>query len=284
MHRKLTDKEKKIVLAILFAIIITFLVIAAIKWFRSKNEETPGTTAESLSIVDPDTGTPSGDATEEESGTETEPVEDPTEELSGEVTEPETEPTGTELPPQTDPPGFWENLTATETEEQIILPWDDTLPEQTDPPGFWEDLTATETEEQIIITPTQAPTGIYVTQNGTYTDREGVAQYLHTYGKLPSNFITKKQAKALGWESGKNLASYAPGKSIGGDVFTNYEGVPGRGTFHECDINYKSGKRGGERIVWSGDGRIFYSPDHYTTYYEWKGPNQWVYAYTYNGD
>ena len=291
MRRKLTTKEKKIVLAILLVVVAAFLIYSAIKYFQSKNEENPASGSTGLSLVELDPASSGGNETEALPGSETEPAtEEPTEEPSGSEsagTEPETEPEST-LPPQTDPPGFWEDLTATEPE--IIVPWE-SLPEQTDPPGFWEDLTATETEPPVIITPTTPPTtaptepaqsGIYVTKNGTYTDREGVAQYLHTYGKLPSNFITKKQAKALGWDSGKNLASYAPGKSIGGDYFSNYEGVPGKGTFHECDINYKSGKRGAERIVWSGDGRIFYSPDHYTTYYEWKGPNQWVFAYRYD--
>ena len=53
-------------------------------------------------------------------------------------------------------------------------------------------------------------------EDGTYNSKEDVALYIHIYGKLPSNFITKKEAKKLGWPGG-SLESYAPGKSIGGD-------------------------------------------------------------------
>ena len=99
------------------------------------------------------------------------------------------------------------------------------------------------------------------------------ALYLHLYGKLPSNFITKKEAEALGWkkepgEAGE-LQNVAPGKSIGGDRFGNYEKLlpekKGRKYF-ECDINYAKGTRGAERIIYSDDGLIFYTGDHYKTF------------------
>ncbi len=109
-----------------------------------------------------------------------------------------------------------------------------------------------------------------VTEDGTYTSKEEVAEYIHLYEKLPSNFITKKQAQKLGWESSKgNLDKVAPGKSIGGDYFGNYEGnLPekdGR-DYYECDINYEGGYRGSERIVYSDDGLIYYTADHYETF------------------
>ena len=104
---------------------------------------------------------------------------------------------------------------------------------------------------------------------GTYTSKEDVALYIHTYGHLPNNFITKKEAKALGWKSG-SLEKYAPGKCIGGDRFGNYEGLlpkaPGR-TYTECDIDtLGASKRGAKRIVFSNDGLIYYTGDHYESF------------------
>lgn len=104
-------------------------------------------------------------------------------------------------------------------------------------------------------------------RDGTYTTKEDVALYLCTYGELPSNFITKKQARELGW-SGGSLEPYAPGKCIGGDRFGNYEGsLPKGRTYHECDINTLGAKsRGAERLVFSDDGLIYYTEDHYETF------------------
>lgn len=109
-----------------------------------------------------------------------------------------------------------------------------------------------------------------VTEDGTYTSKEEVAEYIYLYEKLPSNFITKKEAQKLGWDNSKgNLAEVAPGMSIGGDYFGNYEGnlpeADGR-DYYECDINYESGYRGSERIVYSDDGLIYYTADHYETF------------------
>ena len=107
-------------------------------------------------------------------------------------------------------------------------------------------------------------------EDGSYTSKEDVAAYLHAYGQLPSNFITKKEAQNLGWDSKKgNLDEVAPGKSIGGDTFGNYDKLlpveDGR-TYRECDVNYEGCYRGSERIVYSNDGLIFYSDDHYETF------------------
>ena len=108
-----------------------------------------------------------------------------------------------------------------------------------------------------------------IEEDGTYTTKEDVARYIHTYGHLPDNFITKKQAQALGWEGG-SLEPYAPGKCIGGSRFGNYEGTlpekDGR-TYTECDIGTLGAeKRGGKRIVFSNDGLIYYTEDHYETF------------------
>lgn len=109
-----------------------------------------------------------------------------------------------------------------------------------------------------------------ILEEGVYTSKEEVAGYLFLYGHLPDNFITKKEAKALGWVSSEgNLGEVAPGKSIGGDYFGNFEGnLPekeGR-EYHECDIDSNGGYRGAKRIVYSNDGLIYYTEDHYKTF------------------
>lgn len=111
--------------------------------------------------------------------------------------------------------------------------------------------------------------GSSIDEDGNYTEKDDVALYIHTYGKLPSNFITKKEAQALGWEGG-SLETYAPGKSIGGDRFGNYEGLlpkkDGR-TYTECDIDtLGKNSRGAKRIVFSNDGLIYYTDDHYESF------------------
>ena len=107
-------------------------------------------------------------------------------------------------------------------------------------------------------------------ETGIYTNKEQVAFYLHLYGRLPSNYISKKEAERLGWDSREgNLDEVAPGKSIGGGRFGNREGLlpekKGR-TYYECDIDYDGGYRGGKRIVYSNDGLIYYTEDHYNSF------------------
>ena len=103
--------------------------------------------------------------------------------------------------------------------------------------------------------------------DGVYTTKEDVALFIYTYDELPQNFITKKEAKALGWE-GDSLEPYAPGMCIGGDKFGNYEGLlPEEDTYKECDINTLGAKsRGAKRIVFSDDGDIYYTEDHYESF------------------
>lgn len=106
-------------------------------------------------------------------------------------------------------------------------------------------------------------------EDGEYYSKEEVALYLNIYGHLPDNFITKKEAKKLGW-SGGSLEKFAPGKVIGGDNFGNYEGnLPEKSgrKYYECDIDtYGKKSRGAKRIVWSSDGNIYYTEDHYETF------------------
>ena len=115
--------------------------------------------------------------------------------------------------------------------------------------------------------PTETPAPEGVTEDGEYTSPEEVAEYLHRFGHLPGNFITKKEAQDLGWDSSRNYVSdVAPGKSIGGDYFGNYEGLLPKGKYHECDVNYTGGRRGAERIIYGKDGSIWYTDDHYQSF------------------
>ena len=137
----------------------------------------------------------------------------------------------------------------TDVSEEISLPAD-TGPEET--------TVTDETEEEL-----------QIDENGAYTTKQEVAFYIYTYGHLPSNFITKKEAESLGW-SGGSLEPYAPGKGIGGNRFGKYEGIlpekEGR-QYTECDIDTLGAeKRGAKRIVFSNDGLIYYTEDHYETF------------------
>ena len=107
-------------------------------------------------------------------------------------------------------------------------------------------------------------------EEGHYTSKEDVAEYIYTYGHLPSNFITKKKAKKLGWVNSEgNLDEVAPGMSIGGDYFGNYEGLLPEADdrdYYECDIDFDGTYRNAKRIVYSNDGLIYYTEDHYESF------------------
>ena len=138
-------------------------------------------------------------------------------------------------------------------QQEILAPEDvDEPPEALEEPGEAET--------------SQAPP---LDEAGTYTYKEDVALYIHLYGHLPQNFITKKDAEKLGWPGG-SLEPYAPGMCIGGSRFGNYEGLlpeaEGR-RYTECDIDTLGAeKRGAKRIVFSNDGLIYYTEDHYKTF------------------
>ena len=139
-------------------------------------------------------------------------------------------------------------------------------------------LTACSTEDVVLETPVEEPGEIIlevdeeatIDEDGYYTSKDEVALYLRTYGKLPNNYITKRDATDLGWDAQKgNLWDVTDKLSIGGDRFGNREKLlpekEGR-TYFECDINYEGGYRGSERIVYSNDGLIFYTEDHYESF------------------
>jgi len=145
----------------------------------------------------------------------------------------------------------------TEESESVITEESDVL-SSSQPEYTSETEIITETDNDVIL------------ESGSYTTPEDVAEYIHTFGTLPGNFITKDEASALGWDKSKgNLWDVADGMSIGGDRFGNYEGLlpeaDGR-TWTECDVNYQGGFRGAERIIFSNDGLIFYTDDHYKTF------------------
>ena len=133
-----------------------------------------------------------------------------------------------------------------------------------EPSANEETLLDASDETELPILPPDAPA---VSESGSYTSQEDVALYLHLYQRLPGNFITKKEARDLGWNGG-SLEPYAPGKCIGGDYFGNYEGILPKGrSYHECDIDTLGAKsRGAKRLVYSDDGLIYYTSDHYNTF------------------
>lgn len=113
------------------------------------------------------------------------------------------------------------------------------------------------------------PTLASLARDGHFNTRDEVALYIHLYGELPDNYITKAEARKLGWTSG-SVEKVAPGRAIGGDRFGNYEGLlptqKGR-QYIECDIDtWGQSSRGAKRIVFSTDGLIFYTDDHYVSF------------------
>ncbi len=141
---------------------------------------------------------------------------------------------------------------------------------KTDAPTVTDPITANPTDDQAATSsPSQTPTECPVIEDGCYSNRDDVALYIHLFGHLPENFITKREARELGWNGG-GLDDYAYGCSIGGDRFGNYEGLlpeaPGR-IYTECDIDTTHTRsRGAKRIVFSNDGLIFYTDDHYESF------------------
>ena len=107
-----------------------------------------------------------------------------------------------------------------------------------------------------------------IDEYGTYSGAEDVAYYLHVYGHLPDNYITKSEAEDAGWVSTKgNLWDVAYGSCIGGDRFGNREGLLPKGEqYYECDVNYSGGYRGEERLIFTEDGDVYYTCDHYKSF------------------
>ncbi|MBQ2920057.1 MAG: ribonuclease [Oscillospiraceae bacterium] len=158
---------------------------------------------------------------------------------------------------ETNPSESWAETTAPAQELPEATEPEETLPLETDP----VETEPIETEPQ--------ETEALLDPDGWYYSAEDVALYLVTYGELPSNFITKNEARDLGWEGG-SVQRYLEGAAIGGDKFGNREGIlpkaDGR-QYYECDIDTDgASSRGAKRIVFSNDGLIYYTEDHYESF------------------
>lgn len=161
--------------------------------------------------------------------------------------------------------------TATPTGETVNTPTPTEEPDPTEPVTPTADVTPTKAATATpTVKPTATPTPApVIDENGWYYLKDDVALYIHTYGKLPSNYITKDEAEALGWTGG-SVQKYKEGAAIGGTYFGNYEGLlpkkNGR-KYYECDID-TDGKssRGAKRIIYSNDGLIYYTDDHYESF------------------
>ena len=158
-----------------------------------------------------------------------------------------------------------------EDQSEAVPAPEETLPDSQAPPAEEVPPTPPVADQQPAVDP-QPPADPEpaLPEDGQYDDKDNVALYIHLYGKLPSNYVTKKDAETLyGWQGGA-LDTYAPGKAIGGNYYGNYEGLlpdaDGR-EWTECDIGtIGQTKRGAQRIVFSNDGLIYYTPDHYESF------------------
>ncbi len=174
---------------------------------------------------------------------------------------------------ETDDPAASGESAAPEAQTPAVTPAEQTAAPEEKPAAEAETPEPSEksAEPEQTAAPGQNETdGLTVTEEGTYSDKEHVALYLHTFGHLPDNYLTKSEAESLGWvSSAGNLWEVAPGKSIGGDKFGNREGLlpsaSGR-KWYECDIDFDGGRRNAKRIVFSNDGLIYYTEDHYSTF------------------
>lgn len=130
---------------------------------------------------------------------------------------------------------------------------------------FWEDDTLSQDADI---------NKVEVMEDGNYSSSNEVVMYLFQYEKLPPNYITKEEAENLGWKSHEgNLWEVTDKKSIGGNRFYNREGnLPEKAgrLWFECDINYQGSYRGSERLIYSNDGLVYYTKDHYETFTEIK--------------
>jgi hypothetical protein len=102
------------------------------------------------------------------------------------------------------------------------------------------------------------------------TKEDVVLAYVKQNNRLPDYYITKREARKHGWNPAKgNLCDVLPGRAIGGDVFTNREGSlpdkPGR-DWYEADLNYDCAHRNADRLLFSNDGLLFVTKDHYKTF------------------
>jgi len=109
-----------------------------------------------------------------------------------------------------------------------------------------------------------------VTAIDELTKEEVVVAYMKKNNHLPDYYINKKEARKQGWNPASgNLCEVLPGKAIGGDIFTNREGrLPDKAgrKWYEADLNYDCAHRNADRLLYSSDGLLFVTKDHYKTF------------------
>lgn len=95
-----------------------------------------------------------------------------------------------------------------------------------------------------------------------------VIDYVKENHHLPDYYITKNEAKKEGWNPSKgNLCEVLPGKVIGGDHFSNREKqLPPNKKYFEADVNYHCGNRNADRIVFTKEGEVYLSRNHYISF------------------
>lgn len=106
---------------------------------------------------------------------------------------------------------------------------------------------------------------------GTKDGRNGADYWMKYYADLPKYYITDEKLKELGWRRGKSPEKFAPGKMATMGVYQNRNGhLPQKSEriWYEADINYYSGRQNGHRLLWSNDGLLFVTYDHYETFFE----------------
>lgn len=107
--------------------------------------------------------------------------------------------------------------------------------------------------------------------NGTKDGQNGADWWMKYYADLPEYYLTAEELENLGWRRGKAPAKYAPGKMLTKGIYHNIDQhlpqIAGRIWF-EADINYYSGRRNRHRLLWSNDGLLFITYDHYETFIE----------------
>ena len=157
--------------------------------------------------------------------------------------------------------------------ESVILPalFGSATPGAAEPAATEPAATAAQSAPPPDAAPAPSPEAadeLTVDEDGEYTEKDELALYIHLYGHLPGNFVTKAEAEAAGWTGGA-VGKVLPGKSIGGDRFYNREGLLPKASgrvWTECDVGDRRKTRGPERIVFSNDGLVYYTADHYDSF------------------
>lgn len=100
------------------------------------------------------------------------------------------------------------------------------------------------------------------------TEEKIVISYVKQNHRLPDYYITKSEARKQGWNPSKgNLCEALPGKAIGGDKFGNREGrLPDGDKYFEADVNYQCGGRNADRIIYTKNGDVYLTKNHYKSF------------------